>query len=97
MDITMEDVEIAIKVLNEFIKRSREAQYTLRRLEVTQVRGGSMPKSFEDFVNMAFQTAKAKQEAKVEPSEPEPITDEELERMRSIKDKLKGERKTTQP
>jgi len=97
MEITMEDVEIAIKVLNEFMRRSREAQMTIRRLEVTQVRSGSMPKSFEDFVQLAFQTAKAKQEAKEEPSEPEPITADELERMRTIKDKLRGQRTTTQP
>jgi len=91
MSITLEDVEIAIKVLNAFIKRQREAVSTLRRLGVTTGRGGAFGFRMEDFVSMAMQQAMAQkgvgQPSTIEPA-PEP-TPEELERMRAIAKKLK--------
>jgi len=97
-EITMEDVEIAIKVLNEFMRRSREATITFRRFEAEfRSKSGRMPFSMEDFMSEAFNIAKQKQQAGKQAqteAEPEPLTEEELERMRQIKDKMKGERVT---
>jgi len=89
MDITLEDVETAIKVLNEFLRRSREAQMTIKRFEVTTIGSTRMPSSLQDFMNLAFQSRAQKQGSEQPPSEPEPLTDDDLARMREIRDKIK--------
>jgi hypothetical protein len=92
IDITMEDVDIAIKVINEFIRRSREAQMTIKRLEVTTVSGVKMPTSMQDFMNMAYgmkmREKEREKEQQTTESQPEPLTEEELKRMREIKEKM---------
>jgi hypothetical protein len=47
-----------------------------------------MPSSFEDFVNLAFQSAKAKQQITA-PEEETELTEEELAKIRAIREKLK--------
>jgi hypothetical protein len=91
MEITLSDVEIAIKVLTEFLKKQREAEIVLRRLGIGQRQVGMSGLSFEQFVNMAYQQVMEKRklaeegEAEVETK----LTDEELSRIREIAEKLK--------
>ena len=94
MDITLEDVEIALKVLNEFMRRSREATITLRRMDLTfKTSSQKVPSSMQDFVNMAFQTAQDKKKAQ-EGTEPEtliePPSEADLQRMKDIREKAKA-------
>jgi hypothetical protein len=91
MEITLSDVEIAIKVLTEFLKKQREAEIVLRRLGIGQRQVGMSGLSFEQFVNMAYQQVMEKKrlaeegEGEVETE----LTDEELSRIREIAEKLK--------
>jgi len=91
MEITLSDVEIAIKVLTEFLKKQREAEIVLRRLGIGQRQVGMSGLSFEQFVNMAYQQVMEKKrlaeegEGEVESE----LTDEELSRIREIAEKLK--------
>jgi hypothetical protein len=83
MEITLSDVEIAIKVLTEFLKKQREAEIVLRRLGIGQKQVGMSGLSFEQFVNMAYQQVMEKKrlaeegEGEVETE----LTDEELSRI----------------
>jgi hypothetical protein len=91
MEITLADVEIAIKILTEFLKKQREAEVVLRRMGVGQRQVGMSGLSFEQFVNMAYQQV---MEKKARAEEPQPsgeaqLADEDLRRMREIADKLK--------
>jgi hypothetical protein len=92
MEITLADVEVAIKVLTEFLKKQREAEVVLRRMGVGQRQVGMSGLSFEQFVNMAYQQVMEKKKAAEEPqpSEEAQLTDEDLKRMREIADKLKA-------
>jgi len=95
MDITLEDVESAIIVLREFLKKQRDAQRILRQLGVREGRGAPMGLSFDSFVQQAFQEVQRKQamtKAGVEEVEPT-VSEEDLTRMRAIKDKIKKEGK----
>jgi len=92
MNITLEDVEIAIKILNEFMKKQREAERVLRRLGISQRGRGLGGLSFESIYQMALQQAMAKKSLATLPESEEveeELTEEELERIRAIKDKLK--------
>ncbi|MEM2446483.1 MAG: hypothetical protein QW734_07480 [Candidatus Bathyarchaeia archaeon] len=92
LDITLEDVETAMRILQAFIKRSREASMILRRLEIEfrGSRGGYMP-SFQDIMNMIFQQRTAQtSETKTEVEE---FSEEDLKRIREIKEKIKRETK----
>jgi len=95
MDITLDDVESAIKVLNEFLKKEREAKRILRQLGIREgeARMGSM--SFERFVQTAFEEVQRKQrETRTGVEEPvSEVSEEDLSRMRAIKDKIKKEGK----
>jgi hypothetical protein len=91
MEITLSDVEIAIKVLTEFLKKQREAEIVLRRLGIGQRQVGMSGLSFEQFVNMAYQQVMEKKRL-AEESEGEveaELTDEELSRIREIAEKLR--------
>ena len=92
MEITLSDVEVAVKVLTEFLKKQREAEAVLRRLGIGQKQVGMSGLSFEQFVNMAYQQV---MEKKVRAEEPEAggeaqLSDEDLKRMREIAVKLKN-------
>jgi len=92
MEITLSDVEIAIKILYEFIKKTRQAEMMLSRLGISQRQTSTYGLSFEQFVNMAYQQVMAKKriaEEKAEVEEPQ-LTEEELKRMREIAQKLKS-------
>ena len=88
MDITLEDVEVAIKILYVFLKKQRQAQSLLSRLGVG--RASSMyGLSFEQILNMVM-AQKGVQKGDETLEEPI-VTEEELKRMREIASKLKGE------
>jgi lipoate-protein ligase A len=92
MDITLSDVEVALKILYEFIKKQKQAESLIARMGVTQRQMSAYGLSFEQFVNMAYQQVmeKRKSAEKIEEvAEPE-LTEEELARMREIAQKLKG-------
>lgn len=86
MSITLEDVEIAIKILRKFIEQYQQAQMIFRRLGtlsgVSRFRG-SRP---EDFIKMAFEMTQRQKTGEVEIEEE--LTEEELERIREIKEKI---------
>jgi hypothetical protein len=92
MDITLADVEVAIKILTEFLKKQREAEVVLRRMGISQKQVGMSGLSFEQFVNMAYQQVMEKKARAEEPqpSEASELTDEDLRRMREIAAKLKA-------
>jgi len=87
-DITLEDIETAVKILQMFIKRYREASIVIRHIEseFRTYRSGYMP-SFNEIMNMIFQ----QKSAKTDETEPkiEEFTEEDLKRIREIKEKIK--------
>lgn len=87
-EITLEDVETAIKVLEVFLARMRRAQLLLARIRPYTGRATlSYPMNLEDFIKLAVQM---KRQAKEEEGEEVPeLTREELERIRKIKEKIK--------
>ena len=93
MEITLRDVEIAIKVLNEFYKKSREAERVLRRLGISRRSSSIGGLSFERIYQMAVEQAMARkgltvsQEVLEQETE---LTEEELKRLREIADKIKN-------
>jgi len=101
LDITLEDVECAIRVINEFLKRERDAKRVLRRLGLSiglrEERAGMMGFSFERFVQTAYEEVQRKQrEAKAGVEEPiSELSDEDLKRMREIAKKRKEDVKTS--
>jgi len=88
-DITFEDVELAIKVLQRYIALSRRAEAILKIATRTQSkRINPMGMDFEDFVNIAMQI---KQKEQTQEPEPEIQFDEkDLEKMEKIKEKLRN-------
>ncbi|MEM2696240.1 MAG: hypothetical protein QXU09_04820 [Thermoproteota archaeon] len=90
MDITLEDVEVAIKILYEFLKKHRQAQGLLSRLGVGRERG-VYGLSMEQIWNMAYQQVMAQKGISLEgrPVEEPTVTDEDIKRMREIAQKLK--------
>lgn len=89
LDITLEDVETAIRILNAFIKRAREANLIMRKLELEfrGYRGYGMP-SFEDIMRMVF--AQRREALEELPKEETEFTEEDLKRIREIRDRLKS-------
>lgn len=92
--ITIEDVEIAIKIIEAYLKNVRKAQLMLSR--ITRLAGtGSptsrmtMPHSFDDFIRIALQMQKEKESEVSEEIETRELTDEELKRIREIAKKFK--------
>lgn len=91
MDITLEDVEVAIKVLYEFLKRQRQAQSVLSRLGVGRS-ASPYGLNFEQIWQMAYQQVMAQKGVNVEGQKVEEpvLTEDDLRRMREIAQKLKN-------
>lgn len=83
MSITLEDVEVAIKILQIFLKKQREAETVLRRFQQYERRAISRGFSMEDFMSMALETVKSKKQIP-EIMEPEEISEEDIKRIREI-------------
>jgi hypothetical protein len=92
MDITLADVESAIRVLTEFMKKQREAQRLLFQMGAREGKGKAMPTSMEGFIQYIFDGVKQKQaQEKGEPQQEQPqATEEDLKRMREIAEKHKA-------
>jgi hypothetical protein len=91
MDITLEDVKIAIRILEEFERRYREANRILRRLGVHSERGygGFTPESIMRYMIESGMVKGISQQPSTEVTEEEPISEEELNRLRSLKEKIR--------
>jgi len=91
MEITLEDVKTAIKILEEFLKEQRRAERILIRLgRHVRVSGGGMP-DLATIYQMALQQTLAQKGLKAQTSEEEEqLTEEELARLRKIAEKIKG-------
>ncbi|MBS7613619.1 hypothetical protein KEJ48_05185 [Candidatus Bathyarchaeota archaeon] len=85
MSITLDDVDLAIKILRIFLDRQRQAEILLRKLNVYERRAGRMGLSMDDFVNMAFQTIQRRKEEQIPIEE---LTDEDKKRLEEIASKL---------
>ncbi|MBS7612470.1 hypothetical protein KEJ27_09800 [Candidatus Bathyarchaeota archaeon] len=95
LNLTLEDVETAIHILEVFLNRMRKAEIMLRRVAMYSRRSFGVYNqrtispsnmSFEDFVNLALEMEKRKKGV-VEETEPEPLTEEELNKMRRLANK----------
>jgi hypothetical protein len=95
MSITLEDVETAIKVLQAFLKKQREAESILRKFQAYERRMGGRGFSMDDFVSMAFESVKARREALSQPEGEitEELSEEDLKRIKEIKEKLEQQKK----
>jgi len=88
-NITFEDVELAIKILEKYITLSRRAESMLRKFRSYQSRTISpMGFSFEDFVNIAMAMKQRETAITEEKEEDLSFTQDEIERMKKIKEKL---------
>lgn len=92
--VTLEDVELAVRVIERFLKAKRESEQIIRRLSRiggarSRGLGGMMP-SMQDIVAMVMEQKRV-EAGTVTPSraELEPLTEEELEHFRKIKEKIK--------
>jgi len=87
-ELTLEDVELAIKILETFIRRVEKARSVLRRF--SSLYGeyryhGSM----EDFIKMAMEMTMAQKKAEEAVGEVQPtLTEEERQRLEKLKQKL---------
>jgi len=87
-ELTLEDVELAIKILETFIRRVERARTVLRRL-------GSLygeyrySGSMEDFIRMAMEMVSSQKKGGEAVEEIQPsLTEEEKQRLEKLKQKL---------
>lgn len=95
MEITLDDVESAIMILKEFLKKQREAQSILRQMGVREKSGVGSFFNMEKFAEIAAEQVEAKRrksEGLTTESEPT-VSDADLKRMREITEKRKAETK----
>ena len=96
VEITFEDVEIALKILREFQRKAREVNRVLRKFGVGR-HSYRVPRSMEDFMNLVMQTyypklQRVREEESKEEEREEELTEEELKRLREIAEKVRSER-----
>ena len=98
VEITFEDVEIALKILREFQRKAREVERTLRRFGISRT-SYRVPRSMEDFMKLVLQTYQQKQEhiKEEEEEKEEELTEEELERLRKIAERVKSNQSKVKP
>lgn len=91
-EITLGDVALAIKILKEFLRRYREAHIILAEASRVYKSMRSPRGSLEDFVGsllaQSLNTAGSSGSVEVDTGE---FTPEEIERIKTLKRKLKGE------
>lgn len=93
MEITLKDVEIAIKILYEFFKKQREAQILLSRLGSSYRTSNVSGFSMEDIIKMVmsqYSANKVSVQQETTTEEDTNITEEELARIRQIVNKLES-------
>jgi hypothetical protein len=96
MDISLEDVQLAIKILNEFMRTHREAQRVMRQLGVSEGRQSGQFFNMENIMSMAMNEAERRKGLRPTGAEgtEAPITEltqEELDHFRGVADKVKKE------
>jgi hypothetical protein len=91
MEITLEDVEVAIKILNEFMNRQKKIIDTMRRLGLIEGMGYRYRYRMEDFVAMAFNQVMQKPVEPTTTTLTSELTEAEIMRMREIAEKIKRE------
>ena len=94
VEITFEDVEIALKILREFQRKAREVNRVLRKFGVGRS-SYRVPRSMEDFMNLVMQTyypklQRVREEESKEEEREEGLTEEELKRLREIAEKVRS-------
>ena len=78
VEITFEDVEIALKILREFQRKAREVNRVLKRFGIGRS-SYRVPRSMEDFMNLVMQTYYPKlQKVKEEEEKEEELTEESV-------------------
>jgi len=89
-DITLEDVQIAVKIIRTYLRLVREAETALRELGRYHARGYRRP---EDVITEAILTGgipgMQRQAQRSEPEEELEISPEEMERLQEIKKKVR--------
>lgn len=98
-DITLDDVEIAIQILEHFFRKMQEAQNVLRRVQmITKSSYGSnvvnpMSMSFNDIVKIATEVERAKRGGNVQPNvEQEDVgimSEDDVKRAKELVKKLR--------
>jgi len=88
--VTLKDVETAIKILVIFLKRQRQSETLLRRIGMRGRTISPFGLNFEDILRMSYEQVQARKMEKEE--EIEELSEEELERIRKIADKVKAQR-----
>lgn len=93
-DITLEDVETAIKVLNAYYRQHKRAQLALKRIGMLEGQSGAKGFNLENIVDMVMDKQKARTiSPEIEASTPDvDLSPEELARIRKIKDEMRGTR-----
>ena len=93
-DITLEDVDLAIRILEAFIRKVEKAKYVLRRVQrfVGYSRRNEIMSLAELFTMRIAESRARKHEEYPEETE---ITEEDLEKFRKLKEKI--EKKEIKP
>ena len=95
-DITLEDVELAINVIETFLSRMRKAESLLRKLSYYQRRVGVAGMSMyrmdmETLLGLAMEMERRKKVSTMPEEAPPEISEEQLERLRKIAKRLSTE------
>ena len=93
-NITLEDVETAIKIIELFLEKLERARRVMYRLRRYQSRGGfRMPTSMQDWINYTLQEAMARKNMVMQQAREEyetiELSEEERKRLEEIKEKIK--------
>jgi len=90
--ITLEDVKLAIKIIQEFLREYRKAQLTLR--QVVSALGVERRGRVEDKIVEMILSRQIQSTQREEAIETEQLTEEDVQKFRKIVEKYKeGERK----
>lgn len=84
-EITLEDVEMAIKILTKFMDKYREAERVLSRLSSLQNRGGSLEERLAQMIVASRQGNNAVPSNDVQPPVEQELTEEEKQRIEELK------------
>ncbi|MEM3454689.1 MAG: hypothetical protein QXS21_05950 [Thermoproteota archaeon] len=87
-DVTVEDVEIAVKIIERYLKTVSRAKQAL--MSIQRYIGSSSYTSERDLIaRMVMEQMRFKTSETVKESEPE-LTQEEIERFKRVAEKFKG-------
>jgi len=92
MNITIEDVKLAIKIIREFLKTQREAERVLIQLSRYTSRGGSLryPFRMEDIMGMLLRQQLGQTQIEETIDTEEELTEEDLAKLKEIAKKVRG-------